>query len=339
MSVVSPEGQDQDHWIERRCSAMGTGFRIEIAAPTRAQALRASEMALRAVESCERRLSTWDGNPDGELARLNRAPVGQVVTLSAPLAQELNQALAWNRKTSGCFNPAVGSLVAAWDLRGEGRLPTGPELQAALAHSSPAGFKLQGTLATRTSPGLLLEEGGFGKGAGLDAALAALQETPMTAMRLDLGGQWLIASTSTSHAPARFAVAHPAHRGQSVLHLTMTSGSVATSGNSERGIEVQGQRLGHLLDPTTGRPTRDFGSLTVLAPTALAADALSTGLYVMGPEKAVEWCSSQEGIDAIALLVTPNGLVALASPGLKGRLKSCIQSLQITFPVSTAPTQ
>ena len=324
--------KSRDHWVERRCSAMGTGLRIEISAPTRALALRASEVALRAVEACERRLSTWDGNPDGELARLNRAPVGQVVTLSEPLARELTQALAWSRRTSGCFNPAVGPLVAAWDLRGEGRLPSGPDLQVALAHSSPAGFSLHGSHAIRTSPGLLLEEGGFGKGAGLDAALAALQETSMTAVRLDLGGQWLIASASASPAPAHFAVAHPSHRDRSVLHLTMTSGSVATSGNSERGIVVQGQRLGHLLDPATGRPARDFGSLTVLAPTALAADALSTGLYVMGPEKAVEWCSRREGIECLALVVTPEGLHALASPGLKERIELCLPGLAIEFP-------
>lgn len=312
---------------------MGTDLRIEISAPSRALALRASEVALRAVEACERRLSTWDGNPDGELALLNRTPVGQVMTLSEPLARELTQALAWSRRTSGCFNPAVGPLVAAWDLRGEGRLPSGPDLQVALAHSSPSGLSLHGSHATRTSPGLLLEEGGFGKGAGLDAALAALQETSMTAVRLDLGGQWLIANTSASRdpVPTRFAVAHPTHRDRSVLHLTMTSGSVATSGNSERGIVVRGQSLGHLLDPATGRPARNFGSLTVLAPTGLAADALSTGLYVMGPEKAIEWCSRMEGIEGLALVVTPEGLRALASPGLRERTELCLPGLAIEF--------
>jgi thiamine biosynthesis lipoprotein len=113
----------------------------------------------------------------------------------------------------------------------------------------------------------------------------------------------------------------------------MTTGSLATSGNSERGIVVLGQHLGHLLDPSTGRPAPDFGSLTVLAPTGLAADALSTGLYAMGPLKALEWCSHREGIEVLALVVSSNGLQALASSGLKGRIQPCDSELQVEFPV------
>ena len=70
----------------------------------------------------------------------------------------------------------------------------------------------------------------------------------------------------------------------------------------------------------------------MLAPTALAADALSTGLYVMGPKKAVEWCSQMEGIEGLALVVTSEGLHALASPGLKERIELCLPGLAIEFP-------
>lgn len=327
------------HWIERRCSAMGTGLRIEVQAPTRALALAASERALRAIEACEKRLSTWGENPQGELARLNRAPVGMVLPLSEALALELGQALHWSRETDGMFNPAVGSLVAAWDLRGTGQRPSAARLRAARNCSSLADLELQGSHATRHSAGLILEEGGFGKGAGLDAALAALADTRMTAVRMDLGGQWLVATGAGAERPSPtfFAVAHPRHREQSVLRLSMTTGSVATSGNSERGIVVQGQHLGHLLDPSTGQPAPDFGSLTVLASTGLAADALSTGLYVMGPLKALEWCSQREGIEVLALVVTSDGLKALASPGLKGRIQACLPGLRVEFPVFSKP--
>jgi len=64
----------------------------------------------------------------------------------------------------------------------------------------------------------------------------------------------------------------------------------------------------------------------------LAADALSTGLYVMGPEKAIKWCSRIEGIEGLALVVTPEGLRALASPGLKERIELCLPGLAIEFP-------
>ena len=69
------------------------------------------------------------------------------------------------------------------------------------------------------------------------------------------------------------------------------------------------------------------------APTGLAADALSTGLYAMGPLKALEWCSHREGIEVLALVVSSNGLQALASSGLKGRIQPCDSELQVEYPV------
>ena len=334
--VVPPSGDEAPiHWVERRCSAMGTDLHIEISGPTRALALVASEQALRAIEATERRLSTWSNHPLSELARLNRATVGQPMALSDELARELRHALYWSQATNGKFNPAVGPLVKAWDLRGQGRRPTATDLREARACSSLANFEFHGLSATRLSKGLTLDEGGFGKGAGLDAALAALAHTQMSSVRLNLGGQWLVATGpgTESASTTSFTVAHPRHRELSVLSLTMTTGSLATSGNSERGIVVLGQHLGHLLDPSTGRPAPDFGSLTVLAPTGLAADALSTGLYAMGPLKALEWCSHREGIEVLALVVSSNGLQALASSGLKGRIQPCDSELQVEFPV------
>ncbi len=333
LGALRKRDEPLEQWVERRLGAMGTGLRIEVAARTREQALAASEQALRAIEACERRLSTWGEDSQGELAQFNRSAVGEAVVLSQPLALELQAALGWSRATGGAFNPAIGPLVRAWDLRGSGRRPGAMELSAAIGDVSLAGLDLLGTRATRRRSGLVLEEGGFGKGAGLDAALAALRDTPMTSVRLDLGGQWLIATGTgeSVSSPTILAVAHPSDRDRPVLHISVTSGSLATSGNSERGIVVDGEHLGHVLDPRTGNPAPDFGSITVLAPTGLAADALSTGLYVMGPDKALEWCSQQADIEVLALLTTPNGLRVLASPGLRGRIQPCIPTLKVEF--------
>ena len=90
-------------------------------------------------------------------------------------------------------------------------------------------------------------------------------------------------------------LADPRDRQRAVARIEIPSGSVATSGNSERGVVVDGRRIGHLLDPRTGRPAPDFGSLTVWAPTALEADCLATGLYVLGPEAALAWAERHPG--------------------------------------------
>ncbi len=313
--------------VERRLSAMGTWLELTLEAPERALALAASERAVRAIEACETRLSTWQ--EDSELARLNRARVGEAVTLSSELAADLARARCFWRATEGAFDPGLAALVVAWGLRSGGRSPAPEELTSALAAGGWAGFELEDRRAVRRHPLAGIEEGGFGKGVGLDAALAVLAAAGITQARLDLGGQLALLGS-----PWTTTLADPRDRARAVLELCFDRGSLSTSANSERGILVDGVRRGHLLDPRSGQPVEDFGSLSVWAADATAADCLSTGLYVLGPERAFRWRAAQRATEPVELLVLlPQGerLLALASEGWRGRLRPLVPELELSF--------
>lgn len=310
--------------VERHLSSMGTHATIEVEASTRARALAASEAALRALEACEARLSTWGG--ESELARLNRAPAGSWFPLSAELRAELEHARhAWEA-TGGAFDPGIGALVELWDLRGRGRLPSPAELERALAGCGLSRLELGPQGARRTHPGLRLEEGGFGKGAGLDAALRALRSAGASRASIDLGGQVALLGEWRG---LELELADPGVRSRAVLALRVDAGSLATSGNSERARRVAGELLGHLLDPRTGRPAADFGSLSVWAPQATTADCLATGLFVLGPQAALEFARHHPGIEVIALVVRDGRLRARASAGWSGRLRALVPDIEI----------
>ena len=323
--------------VERQLYLMGTEATVRVEASDRAVALAASEAAVRALEAAEARLSTW--TEDSELARLNRAPVGEPTALSPELAAELAAAEACRRETGGAFDPGVGPLVSAWGLRSGGRLPHPGELAAARAATGGEGLELrEGGAAVRRWPGLRIEEGGFGKGAALDAALAAAAAASPEGLRaawIDLGGQVAYlqpagAGPGGPPEPVEVTVAHPVHRDRELVALRLDGwgdghgGSIATSGNSERGITVAGERRSHVLDPRTGEPAPDFGSLTVLASTGLRADCLSTGLYALGPEAALAWAAAHPGVEVVVLRKAPgaaDGVEVRATPGLEGRLR------------------
>ena len=271
---------------------MGTGLEVEVHAPTRHQALLASEAAIQAVELAEQRLSTWTA--DSDLSAVNRG--GKASEL---LAAELELAVAWSRRTEGAFQPKAGALIQAWDLRGQGRVPSPAECSAAAADHS------------------LWEEGGFGKGAALDQAILKLHNSAVTQAVLNLGGQIAVLDgTATT-----IEISHPLQRQQVVARFDIDSGSVATSGNSERGLLVDGQAVGHLLDPRSGRPAADFGSVTVWAPSAFAADCLSTALFVMGPDAAMSWAKQNPDVEVLILLANPKGLQWRMTPGMERRLQ------------------
>ncbi len=289
--------------VERRLALMGTWAWVRVECGERVRAAGAAEAALRAMEAAEADLSTW--RRDTLLTRLNGAEPGRRVRVRRRVARELRRALALWRDTGGAFNPAMGPLVRAWGLRTGGGSPSSEELKAALAASDPLALEVGTDWARRLAPGLELEEGGWAKGAALDRALAAAEDPACRQVTVGLGGQ-----VAWSGGWLEIAVAHPRERGRVVGTLFLPPGSVATSGD--------GVRPGHILDPATGRPAPDFGSVTVWASSGLDADALATALFVMGSERGLAWVERRRGVEALYLLVEEGTLRIRASSGLVG---------------------
>jgi FAD:protein FMN transferase len=265
--------------IVRHLAAMGTALALTVSAPTRDRALDASEAAVRAVEVAERLLSTW--RDDTPLARLNAVPPGVATPVSPELFRLLKNLFHWSERTVGAFDPTVAPLVRAWGLRGGGRIPGLTELLEARQATGPSLFSFEesSSSVSRRDASAGIDEGAWGKGWALDRAADALRAAGSTSFVLDLGGQVLASGEETA-----VAVAHPRERTRVVATLHLKNASASTSGNSERGVVVNGRRVGHILDPRTGEPARDFGSVTVIAKDGLTADILSTAFFVLGPK-------------------------------------------------------
>ncbi len=321
--------------LVRVVAAMGTTLTVEVEGLERAAALSLSEQLIEAVEATEARLSTW--RDDTELARFNRAPVGEPFPLSAETASALAVALDCARESGGRFDPTVAPLVEAWGLRTGGRRPDEADLVRALAQvgaTSRLRLAADGRALTKLAP-VRLEEGGFGKGAALAAALE-LARAAGARVRLDLGGQ---RAWSAGAAPSPLLLADPRERSRPVAALVLGpgEGSLATSANSERAARGPGAPIGHLLDPATGRPAPDFGSVASLDGDPVYADCRSTALFVAGPERGLDGLAAGGRGEAVFLEVRGARLVARASAGLAGRLRPLVPEL--TVEVSGEPRE
>jgi thiamine biosynthesis lipoprotein len=161
-------------------------------------------------------------------------------------------------------------------------------------------LELDGQRARVLAP-LGLDAGGFGKGLGLDEGLAAAVEAGARAVSLDLGGQ--IASFG---APVEVGLAHPRHRQRGVTHLWLEDASIATSG--------QGVQPGHIRDPIEGGAAPAFGSVSVIAPSAARADCLATGLFVLGPDRALSLGEQLADVQVIVQELGSDGLRIRRAP-------------------------
>ncbi len=281
---------------------MGTRARFLTYATTRRTGLERLEVMLGEIETTDRQLSTW--LPHSELSRLNRLPSNHTLSLGTALCTTFRSIAYWRRETAGAFDPAVGALIEVWGLRGNGAWPSDARLAAARAASGfdRLAFDADGCTIARTT-GVTIDAGAFGKGDALDRARAAVEQSDAPWL-IDLGGQIAVGG----HPPRRdgwaVGIAHPARRHERALTLALTHGSIAVSGGSERDLVDAGRRIGHVLDPRTGRPAPFGGSLVVWHADAMAADVLSTALYVMGPVAGVAWANAR-GVAAAFLEVVP----------------------------------
>jgi thiamine biosynthesis lipoprotein len=234
-------------------------------------------------------LSTW--RDDSSLALLNRTAGGEAQPVTAELFALLSMVTEWSARTNGAFNPLLGPLVELWGIRGSGASPSNEGVAAAVEMSRHDRLELdRNTLTVRLRRGATIEEGAFGKGYALDRAMQLLIDRGCHACLIDFGGQLALFGEEPRHV----AIAHPASRQRAALTVTLSRGSLATTSGSEKWFEAFGERLSHVIDPRTGRALPPRGSVTVIHDSALAADILSTALYVMGPEEGLRWADAHE---------------------------------------------
>ncbi len=288
--------------VERTVHLMGTWATLVVEAADRSAGLQALEQMVGVIERAEASLSTW--RADSVLGALNRHSAGQPFGLPPALCGLWPRLARWHRLTDGAFDPAVGRLVEAWGLRADGSVPAPDALRAALAATGFAhfGFDAETCRVTRTVDATL-DAGAFGKGEALRRLMAVAGDGH--AWMVDFGGQ-VAAGGRPAAQGWPVAVAHPSRRHQPALELFLAVGSLATSGASERTRVVGDRPVAHILDPRTGLPVHRHGSVTVWHDDPLAADVLSTALYVMGAGEGLDY-AERHGVAALFLAPGPDG--------------------------------
>ncbi|MGH9340274.1 MAG: FAD:protein FMN transferase [Acidobacteriota bacterium] len=279
--------------VKREVFLMGTRCTLTAYASDGTGGLENLESFLRILEQSERELSTW--RADSLFSQLNRQPPGVPLGLDRSLCRLLSDLFYWNRETGLAFDPGIGALIEVWGLREGGKVPSPESIETARKQAGLNYFRLDPNQCeiTRTQ-NVWIDSGAFGKGEALDRVHRYASQIDSGPWMIDLGGQIMVSGSPPDEEGWEVGLAHPVRRGKSVLKLRLKEGSLAASGGSERDLAVHGARVGHILDPRTGRPAAFKGSVVVWHQQALVADILSTALFVMGPEEGLSWANSRQ---------------------------------------------
>jgi thiamine biosynthesis lipoprotein len=221
---------------------------------------------------------------ESELTRFNRAAADAWQRCSPDLTFVASAALAMARFTGGAFDPTVGPIV--------GRLGFGPITGA---KARPQDLEVGATGMRKTVPGLTLDLCGIAKGHALDRITDGLKAIGVTSALVELGGEVRGLGDHPDGRPWRVGIARPDGAAGAVQRIVAPKGlALATSGNDRQGIEFGPRGITHLIDPRVGHSVPAApASVSVLADSAMLADALATALMVLGPERGPQFAREQ----------------------------------------------
>ncbi len=265
--------------VRRTQYLMGTLLEITVHAPDRATADGAANAAFAEVARLEALFSTF--RRESELSRLNAAGA---LALSPEAFDLLARGQALYGATRGAFDMTVYPLVRLWkDAAAANTLPDAAAIRAARARVDARQLTLDAARhEARLGEGFRVEVGGIGKGYALDAAARVLREQGITGALLNFGGQLLAIGPPPGAPGWPVEIRDPRDPDIALATIWLARGSVSTSADDARGLFIAGTRYSHIVDPRTGRPAVGTLSATVVTPSATDADALSTGLFVLG---------------------------------------------------------
>ncbi len=296
--------------VKRAQFLMGTLVEITAVAPSDAIAQASLTAGFQEIRRLENLLSTWIET--SELSRVNQAAGLKPVGVSAETFDLLRRALEVAEYTEGGFNIAIGLAVRLWNIPEAPRIPTAMELDIAAQYVDYRRIHLDAARRTvfLEKPGMRIDIGGIGKGFAAEKAAAVMREIGATGGLVAVAGDFRVFGRRADGTAWPIGIQHPREPGKILATLDATDEAVSTSGDYERYFMQDGVRYHHILDPKTLQPARLCQSVTIIAPDGTTADALATGVFVMGP---VRGLALAERLGLGAVIVDAGGGISISS--------------------------
>lgn len=305
---------------------MGTFWRVSVIGIDKAQADELQKKVQRLLDGDDMLLSTWKN--DSALMRFNHSQSLTPWPVSEAMADIVTESLRVGQKTHGAMDITVGPLVNIWGFGPEKqpvKTPTQAQIDAAKARTGLQYLSVINRAGQqflqKSLPDLYVDLSTVGEGYAADHLAQLMTQEGISRYLVSVGGALVSRGMNADGQPWRVAIQKPTDRENAVQAIVDINGyGISTSGSYRNYYELDGQRISHVIDPQTGRPiTHKLVSVTVIAPTALEADAWDTGLMVLGPQKAQQVVREQ-GLAVYMILKEGEGFTTWMSPQFRSFL-------------------
>jgi len=284
---------------------MGTLVEITVI-PGNEKAIREAFEALKKVDAL---MSTY--KEDSEISILNREGKAQV---SEETLEVIEDAIKFSNLTDGAFDITCRPLINLWKkAKKEEKVPTEEEIEEAISLVGYQRIILEGNQIRLEKKGMQIDLGGIAKGYAVDKAIEALKKNGIKRALVNAGGDLYALGTDPQGEKWQIGVQDPREEDKIIDIIKVKDRAVATSGDYRRYFTLEGKRFSHIVNPKTGLTVQDVPmSVTIIGPDATTTDALSTGVFVLGPEEGMKLIESLPEVEG---MIISEGMKKLTSQG------------------------
>lgn len=292
-------------WLSEQQSIMGTEVRVTLWHADSATAAQAMTAAMAAMQRIDQTYSPYISS--SALAQINEHAATRAVEVTPEMAMLLERSLHYSELSDGAFDITFASVGWYYDYRNK-KQPAAEQKQALLPAINYQYLQFDAAKGTVrfAHPNVRIDLGGIAKGYAVDQAIAALQRFDIAHATVSAGGDSRLLGDKLGR-PWLIGIKHPRAQPDNpehvVLNMPLDNTAVSTSGDYERFFidQQSGKRVHHIINPKTGDSAQGLMSVTVLGPTALATDALSTTVFVLGVERGLALINRLQGFDCVLI--------------------------------------
>lgn len=285
---------------------------------------KAVEEAFREVRRIDTLMSNY--KPDSEVNRINRLKAGEKIKVSDETMQILRRSREISARSAGAFDITVLPLMELWGFYSKSAGESKPNENDIRATLKRIGYKKimlwSDNSVSKSENKVEIDLGGIAKGYAIDRAAQKLKSYGVDSALIEAGGDFYCLGTKPNKKLWKIAIQHPRKRNKAFAVLEVRDCAIATSGDYENYVIIEGRRYSHIIDPRTGYPRSDTpASVTVVAKDATTADGLATAVFVLGPENGMKLVENMPAVEAIIINDESNGINSAVSSGLKDKIK------------------
>jgi FAD:protein FMN transferase len=288
---------------KKDCKLMGNHFEFTVVAGAADWALDKIERGIGEVRRIEKLLTTF--SDDSETNLINRKAGIQPVQVSEETFNLIERSIRISGITQGAFDITYGSIdKRLWNFDTTMKeLPSPQEAKKAVRLINYRNIEMnrEGFTVFLKEKGMRIGFGGIGKGYAAEMAKRIMQREGVENGIVNASGDLVTWGFQADNSPWTVGIVHPDHKDYPFSYMNISNRAVATSGNYEKFVMINGRKYSHTIDPRTGLPVTGIKSVTVFSPNAEICDALATPVTIMGVEKGLHLINQLDQVECVII--------------------------------------